>query len=68
MPVQDRRQSLNVVQMNRIPPLLDSREEQDLFLEVGCQMKQAHDLRDARPADLAEPGQLGVVANGATVQ
>jgi hypothetical protein len=29
-------------------------------------MKQAYDLRDARPADLAEPGQLGVVANGAT--
>src|SRR6516162_10544805 len=29
-------------------------------------MKQAHDLRDACPADLAEPGQLGVVANGAT--
>jgi FKBP-type peptidyl-prolyl cis-trans isomerase len=52
-----------MVQVNRIPPLLNSREEQDLFLEVGCQMKQAHDLRDARPADLAEPGQLGVVAN-----
>src|SRR6516164_8291481 len=27
-------------------------------------MKQAHNLREARPADLAEPSQLGVVANG----
>ena len=27
-------------------------------------MKQAHDLREARPADLPEPGQLGVVAYG----
>jgi hypothetical protein len=31
-------------------------------------MKQVHDLRDARPADLPEPGQLGVVANRTATQ
>ena len=63
MPVQDCCQTVKLIEVNRIPPLLDSRQKQDVLLEIGRQMKQAHNLRDARPADLAEPGQLGVVAN-----
>ena len=38
-------------------------EEQQLFLQVGCEVEQAEDLTQARPADSAQPGRLSIAAD-----
>jgi hypothetical protein len=48
---------LQVLKIDRVAPSQNPRQEQNRFLDVRRQM-QVHDLRQARPADLPEPGQL----------
>ena len=46
---------------DRIPASLRRRQKQDLFLDVGGQIQQVHDLRQPGPGDVAQAGQLGLV-------
>jgi len=43
-------------------------QEEDLLLNLRGQVQQIHDLADARPADVAEPGEVRVAPNRALAQ
>lgn len=50
--------------MGRIAPGRHSRQEQDLLLDVRCQLQEVHDLSHPRPGDVTEAGQIGLVGDG----
>ena len=54
--------------MQRAAVWLRAAEEEDLFLDVWCQLQQADDLAEARPAHVAQPGQGGIVLDHARLQ
>ena len=41
----------------------DRRQEKDLFLKVGSEIKQLHDLRHAGSCHVAETGQFRIILN-----
>jgi len=41
----------------------DGRQKEDLFLNVGSEMEQFHDLGHAGPGNAAETGQFGIIPN-----
>ena len=49
---------------NRIATMLRARQEEQLLLDVGRQMKQVHDLGDTGPRDVPELGEFGLSATG----
>jgi hypothetical protein len=49
--------------LDNVAAALGARQEQELFLEVGSQVQERHDLRHARRRDLAETGQLRLVGH-----
>ena len=51
--------------MHKVAAVRHTGQEQQLFLDVRCQMVQIHDLRDAGLRDVSEAGQLGKVRNPA---
>jgi hypothetical protein len=61
VPVEHGGQRPRLPQMQRAATPLGAAEEQDLFLDVRRQLQEAHNLGDARPADVSEPGQRGIV-------
>src|SRR5262249_57032428 len=68
VPVQRSRQRSQMAQLDRVPATRDRAPEENLFLDAGSEREQAHDLGDPRPADMAEPGQFGIVRNGASAE
>ena len=50
---------------DRIAARFDGRQEQNLLLEVLCQIQQIRDLSQASPRDVAQPGDLGLVGHNA---
>src|SRR5262249_1010156 len=43
----------------RVPPR--RRQKEDLFLDIGSQQEEVHDLRDPRAAHVTESGQRAIV-------
>src|SRR6266851_6923649 len=62
-PVGDGRDRQQVPELNRVPAPESAGQEKDLLLKVGSKAKEAHDLTQPRPADVPQPGQLGVVGH-----
>jgi len=45
LPIQKRRQRLQAFEMDRVAPLQNRSQEQNLLLKVGSQLEQIHRLR-----------------------
>ena len=56
VPVEDAGDRLELAQLDEVAATHARGQEQDLFLNVGRQIEEIHDLRDARAADLAQAG------------
>src|SRR5437588_11750805 len=48
-----------------LPAMRRPREEQQLFLQIRRELQKAQDLADAGPADMAQPGHVGVAGESA---
>ena len=57
LPIRLQGDLLKVGQLNGIMACKRPRQEEDVFLDVGGQAGQVHDLADACPADLTQSGQ-----------
>jgi len=62
-PVKDSGDRPNHVLEDRIATVVGAGQEENLLLDVGGDLKQVHDLGHTRAADVAEPGNLGLVGD-----
>lgn len=56
----------NVVLQDRLLAALNPWQEEELLLDVGSQVQQAHDLRHAGPRDMAEGLRKSIVSRDST--
>src|SRR6266851_9224071 len=52
-----------VAERQRLAAMRRPRQEQQLFLQIGRELQKAQDLADAGPADMAQPGHVGVAGD-----
>lgn len=61
------REALQIAVVDGVASLLDERQVEDGFLDVGREPQEIHDLRHPRAADADEAGQGGLVHHDASV-
>src|SRR5688572_11118111 len=59
---------LKFMQDDVVAAALHTRQKQNVFLDVGSQMQEIHDLADAGPSDVAQASEYGLVRNDAVLK
>ena len=67
-PVSHRRQRLELAQQNRVATAVNGRQEEQLLLDIRCEVDEVQDLTDSRSADLAQSSQFALTRKGAVAK